>query len=256
MEQDRAVQLLGVPQQAGEVVHIVPVHRAQVSKAHVLEHTAMEDGVFHRLLRPVGEAVQPPPRGGGPGDLPVYLFKLEVLGLQPLLGQVPGHAPHVLGDGHPVVVEDHHQLLPALARIGKALIGQPARHGPVPQHGENAVIFPVHRPGPGHPQGHRHRVGGVARDERVRPVLPGLGEAGQPPQLPQGVHPPPPLGEDFVGVALVAHIEHQPVRLQVEHPVDGHRGLHHPQAGGQMAPGFGNAVHNPLPELIAQHPGL
>ena len=41
VEQHRAVQLFGIPQQAGEVVHVMAVHRAQVSKAHILKHAAM-----------------------------------------------------------------------------------------------------------------------------------------------------------------------------------------------------------------------
>ena len=92
----------------------------------------------------------------------------------------------------------------------------------------------------------------MAGDESVRPVLPGLGEAGQPPQLAQRVHLASPAGQNLVGIALVAHVEHQPIGLQIEHPVDGHRGLHNAQAGRQMAPGFGHARDDLLPQLVAQ----
>ena len=87
-------------------------------------------------------------------------------------------------------------------------------------------------------------------------MLPGFWKTGQPTQLAQAVHLSITLGEDLVGVTLVAHIKYQPVRIQIKYPMDGHRGLHHPQAGGQMAACPGDAVHDPLPQTVTQHSGL
>ena len=53
-------------------------------------------------------------------------------------------------------------------------------------------------------------------------------------------------------IALVAHVEHQPVPAGIEYPVDGHRQLHRTQIGGQMAAGFGNILHKEAPDLPAQ----
>ena len=163
-----------------------------------------------------------------------------------------GHAAHVGGDGHAVVVEDDQQLLSAAAGGGQALIGQPAGEGAVSDEGQHLIVRPRHLPGPGHAQGHRHRVGGVSGDEGVVDALPRLGEAGDPAELPQGGHLLPAAGEDLVDVALVAHVEHQPVRPGVEHPVNGHRQLHRAQIGGQVAPGPGHAGHQLPAQLGAQ----
>ena len=94
------------------------VHRAKIGEAHILEHTAMEHCVFDRLLGLVGDAVQPAARRGCASHPPVHLFELQILRFQALLGQMTGHAAYIFGNGHPVVIEDHHQLFPALPRVG------------------------------------------------------------------------------------------------------------------------------------------
>ena len=53
-------------------------------------------------------------------------------------------------------------------------------------------------------------------------------------------------------VALVAHVEHQPVPGRIKHPVDGHCQLHCPQVGGQVPAGLGHMLHQELPQLPAQ----
>ena len=93
-------------------------------------------------------------------------------------------------------------------------------------------------------------------DKRVVYALPGLGEAGQAPELPQGIEQLPPPGQGLVDIALVAHVEHQPIHGGVEHPVDGHGKLHHPQIGGQVAAGPGYLPHQEIPQLRTELPGL
>ena len=63
-------------------------------------------------------------------------------------------------------------------------------------------------------------------------------------------------GQGLVDIALVAHVEHQPVHGGVEHPVDGHGKLHHPQIGGQVAAGPGYLPHQEIPQLRTELPGL
>ena len=75
-------------------------------------------------------------------------------------------------------------------------------------------------------------------DKRIVYALPGLGEAGQAPELPQGIEQLP------------------PVHGGVEHPVDGHGKLHHPQIGGQVAAGPGYLPHQEIPQLRTELPGL
>ena len=96
--------------------------------------------------------------------------------------------------GNAVVIEDNQHPFTAVSGIGEALIGQTAGERAVADEGDDMVVLPQQGPGPGHAQGHRHRVGGVAGDEGVVDALPGLGEAGEAPEAPQGLHGPVPAG--------------------------------------------------------------
>ena len=92
----------------------------------------------------------------------------------------------------------------------------------------------------------------MARDKGVMHALIGLWEAGQASELAEGGKQFLPSGEGLVDIALVAHVEHQPVFFRVEHPVDGHRQLHRAQVGGQMPPGLGYVLHQKLPQLLTE----
>ena len=238
VEQDWTVDILGVLEQTGEPAHIVAVHRSQIGEAHLLEHTAREKGALDGCLELVGEPVDMPSAGQLPHQLPVALFKAQVLRLEPLAGQVLGHAAHVFRDGHAVVVEDHDEGLLAVPGVGEALIGQASRERAVADEGQDVVLLPHLRPGVGHAHRHRHGVGGMARDERVMDALRRLGKAGQPAKGAQGFHRLPASGQHLVDIALVPHIEEDAVPAGVKDPVDGHRDLHRTQVGPQMPSGL------------------
>ena len=53
-------------------------------------------------------------------------------------------------------------------------------------------------------------------------------------------------------IALVPHVEDQPVPPGVKDTVEGHGDLHRPQVGGQMASGPGDHVQQPGPQAGAQ----
>ena len=200
----------------------------------------------------MGHPVNGPAAGQHRHGLAVALFEAQILGLEALVGQVLGHASHIFGDGHAVVVEDDQQRLPAQSRVGEALISQTAGERAVADEGGDMVVLPQQGPGPGHAQGHRHRVGGVAGDEGVVDALLGLGEAGEAAEGAQRAHGPSPPSEDLVDVALVAHVEDQPVPAGVEDPVEGHGELHHAQVGGQVAAGPGHHIHHTGAQAGAQ----
>ena len=92
----------------------------------------------------------------------------------------------------------------------------------------------------------------MARDEGVVDTLPGLWEAGESVQLPEGGKKLLPASERLVDVALVAYVEDQAVPLRVEAAVDGHGELHGPQVGGQVPAGPGHILQQELPQLPAE----
>ena len=141
MEQHRALQVPGVGEKAGEPFYVMAVHGTKIGKAHILKHTAGQQGLFDGRLDLVGHPVDPSAQGGGPHHLPVAPLEAEILGLEPLPGQMVGHAAHALSDGHPVVVENDDKGLLAVPCVRQTLIGQAAGEGPVTNQGQYTVIF-------------------------------------------------------------------------------------------------------------------
>ena len=68
----------------------------------------------------------------------------------------------------------------------------------------------------------------MTRHKGVVLALIGLGKARQSAKLPQRAEQLPPPGQRLVDIALVSHVEHQPVTGGVEHPMNGHGQLHRP----------------------------
>ena len=150
-----------------------------------------------------------------------------------------GYAPHVVSDGHFVVIQDDNQRFMAGSGIVQPLIGQAASGCPVPNEGKDAVMFLLQGPGPGHAQGNGHRIGGMSCHKSVCYALRRLGETGNAAKTPQRRKLISAVGENFMNIGLVAHIKDQTVHLGIKDSLQGHGQLHHTQVGGQMAAGLG-----------------
>ena len=79
-----------------------------------------------------------------------------------------------------------------------------------------------------------------------------LGKTGQPAELAQGVHSAAPSGEDFVRVALVAHVPHQMVARGVVHVMQGDGQFHRAEVAGEMAAGFAHRFEQEGAQLGAK----
>ena len=141
------------------------------------------------------------------------------------------HAPYIGVNGHAVVVEDHNQGLPRRAPgVVESLIGQAAGHGSVADQGPPRSSPPRTASWPGPCPGPQRRSWRRGPPQtRHGCSHPGLGKRARPSNWRRGGEELPPPGEGLVDIALVAHVEHQPVPGGVVDPVDGHRQLHRPQ---------------------------
>ena len=83
-------------------------------------------------------------------------------------------------------------------------------------------------------------------------ALTALGEAAETAVLPQGVKPVLAPGEQLVGVGLMPHIPDDLVPGAVKDIVEGDGQIHHSQAGGQVASGFGHGGDDLLPDFLGQ----
>ena len=150
VEQHRLVQLPGIAQGAGQAGQVVAVHRPHIVKAHVLEHAAGQQALLQGLLYLVCKAIYLAAYFPGVHHTAIVPLKGEVLGLQPLPGQMVGHRPHVCGDGHAVVVQNDQQLLAAGPGVGQPLIGQTAGEGAVANEGHDLIVLPQSLARPDH----------------------------------------------------------------------------------------------------------
>ncbi len=88
--------------------------------------------------------------------------------------------------------------------------------------------------------------------ERIIFAFRTLGETGKPAALTQGADAVAPAGQNLVRIALVAHVEHQPVIRRVEHIVDRRRQLDNAKARPQMPARHRNRVDHFRPQFIGE----
>ena len=135
------------------------------------------------------------------------------------------HRADIAVDRHAVVVQDHDERLTGRTRVVESLVGKAAGERAVADQRQHGIVPMLQRPRPRHAERDRDGVGGMSRDESVMPALARLGKAREPAVLAQGRKLLAPASQNFMGVALMPHVEHQPVSRRVEHAVDGHRQL-------------------------------
>ena len=140
VEQHRALQILSIAQQPGQALHIMSINWPQVSKAHVFKQTTGEQSLFDCGLYFMGHIVNVPAQRQDAHYLAVSLLKVQILGLQPLTGQMVRHTTYTLCDGHTVVVQDDDQRFPTVACIGQAFIGQTAGQRAVTDQCQHMII--------------------------------------------------------------------------------------------------------------------
>ena len=245
-------QISGLHQLPGQFFHVMSVHRAEVLIAHIVEHIGADQALFQALLEMVDAVINGAAhtrrfRGRTPG-----LFELVVTGPLADIGEVLRHRAYVWHNGHPVVVENDDQRLPAGARVIQALIGQAARQSTVAHQRDHIVVFPPQCPGPGHSQGNGNRVGRVAGNEGVMHTLAGLWEPGEAVQLTKRRKTVGAAGQKLMHIGLVSYVKNQSVFGCIKNTVDGDRELHDAQIGRQMAAGRGDLLHQEAANIIAE----
>ena len=253
MHDDRRMELPGPAENVAELIQIVPVHRAQILKAHVFKKTAGPDGLFQVRFQVVDMIVHP---GEMAHHAVIILFEPVISGPDADMGKMAGDAAHIPPDGHAVVVEDDDQRFAGGAGVVQALIGQAAGQGAVADDGQHLVILLFQRARPGHAQGDGNGIGCVARDECIVDAFVGLRKAGKAAEGPQGGKQRGAPRQGLVYITLVPHVENQPVHGCVEHAVDGHGQLHRAEVRREMAAGFGYGIHQKSPQLRAKLPAL
>ncbi len=142
------------------------------------------------------------------------------------------------------------------ARVVHRLVRHPRAHRPVADHRDDVVALPPQVPRHRHSQSRRDRGRAVRRPKRVVDALRPPRETRQPPALPQRPHPLPPPRQNLVRIGLVTHIPHHTVARRVEHVMQRHRQLHHPQTRPQMTPRHRHRIDQLLPQFRRNRPKI
>ena len=251
MQQDRPLLLAEVLERVDEHRDAVAVHRAEVVEPQLGEDVAA-DGRLQELARPGERLLHGRTHHGDPvEDPPDVLRQLLVEGGHPDPVQVVRQRPHRGRDGHCVVVEDDEEVLLQGPRVIERLQRLPAGQRPVAHDRHHPALRPRDLIAAGDAQRGRERRPRVARGERVEGALVPVGEAGQPPELPEGREPVTSAGQQLVRVALVADVEDQAVLIEVEEVVEGDGQLDNADV---RAPVAAVGLDDPL-DLLAHLPG-
>ena len=222
------------------------IGEAHLFKKGVLEHEPL-DAVLE-ALQILGHAAAHRARFQSPDHEPLQAV-VAAAGTE--AGQAPAHGAHVPGDGHLVVVEDHHQGELAVAPVVQGFVGKAAGQGPVADDGGHMTSLMQQILCPHHAQSRRDGGAGVAGVESVVGALLPLGEARDAPLLAQVRKGVPPPGQYLMGIGLMAHVEDEPILLVRIHPMQGDDQVHRPQTGRQVTAVFRHAVHHIAPYLFS-----
>ena len=135
-------------------------------------------------------------------------------------------AAHVVADGLVVVVDDDDEIAFQLPGVVEGFEGQAAGHGSVADHADHRVVLSGQRSGLRKAEAGGDRGGAVARVEYVAAAFGALGEAAHAAVAAQRIETVLPAGQEFMRIALMAHIKDQFVVRGVEHDMQRHGQFH------------------------------
>ena len=159
MKHDRAGKLLRPAQHSGQLFHVMPVHRTEVSKPHVLKHCGIrQQRLFQVCLEMMVEIVYRTPQRAALEYIAVGFFKFIIGGLCTQKAKVLAHRADVAADRHPVVVQDDDQRLAGGACVVQPLVGKPAGKRPIADQRKHGIVFVQQRARPRHAERHGNRV--------------------------------------------------------------------------------------------------
>ncbi len=253
VDQDGAAVVVvpDVLQHRDQMVEIVPVERAQVIKAQLLEERRAARGQDAGiLLRPLRRLLDAPREVGA--ELLGHVAEAAIGVRGDDAREIGAHRPRGRGDRHVVVVEDDDQPAAGRGRVVHGLVRHAGTHRPVADDADDVAPRALEPRRRRHAEPGRDRGRAVRRAERVVDALRPPREAREPPGLPERPDAPPPAGQDLVRVGLVPDIPDQPVIGRLEHAVQRHRQLHHPQPRPEMPPRHRDRIDHLRTKLVRQ----
>jgi hypothetical protein len=236
VEQDGAVERARALQVLDEQRDVVPVDRADVRHAELLEDVPGDDRVAHDLPDLLERAVD---ARADHGDRRDQALDLLVRALdEPVVAdarQVPRERADRAADRPLVVVQDDEEALAAGRGVVQRLEGDPRAERRVADERDDLRRVLLVRARERQPERERDRRARVSRVEQVVVGLPRVREAAQAVRLPQRAEAIAAAGQQLVRVGLVADVEDQPIPPEVEDVVERGRDLDRPEVRAEVA---------------------
>ena len=225
------------------------IHRADVLKAHILEHSGVVHGAAHQRFC----AHQRLFHRRTDQRHTVQKTAHIILGIiicrgRAQMGQIPRQRTYIFGDGHLVIVQDHKQIVQP-ADVVHALVHHAAGKGTI-------ANYCHHKPGltldlfcPSHANGKRKRCIAMSGNKGIVCAFVRVREAGNTIQLPQMIKLLPASGKQLVSVALMPYVKYDLILGCFQHTVQCHGQLYSAKIRGQMPTGLGDIFQHKMPDL-------
>ena len=238
VDDDGAVERLGIVEGRFDLADVVAVERAEVVDAEGLEERRrfehLADGGLGGADAPLGELADP---GQVLGQFLEALLAAHVGGVRPDPDEALGEPADGRGVGTAIVVEEDRDAEAAVPEVVESLEGHAAGHAAVADDGDDPATAAAGGLGGGQPVRVREHGRGV---RVLNPVMGRLGAGGIPRQaagLSQRVEVGEAAGQHLVDVGLVAGVPEDDVVGAVEGAVQGDRQLDGAEVGAQVSAG-------------------
>ncbi len=249
VEELRALELAHVLQGAYQRRQVVPVDRADVVPAQLLEQGARHQ---HALGVFFGLACQLPGRRNLGQDLLAALAHVRVGATGQDLGQVVGQSADIARDRHVVVVQHDQHVGFDFRGVVERFKGHARGQRAVADHGNGAAIQALQPGSDGHAQAGADRGAGMADAKGVVGAFTATREGGQTVLLAQAGHLFAAAGENLVRVGLMANVPQQAVVRRVIDVVQGDGQFDDAQPRAEMPAGLADTPEQKCPQLIGQ----
>ena len=231
---------------------VVAVDEAEIMEPHVLEDRGVVHGPAHHFFAVLQGSLDGCADERHPAQEAVdILLRREITGRGAQMAQIPCQCADIVGDGHLVVIENDHQIV-QLADVVHSLVDHAAGKGTIADDGHHMARLALELFGPCDADGDREGGVAVPGDKSIVNALIRVWETRKAVQLPQGAEALIPSGQQFVGVALMAHIENERIPGGLKDAMERDRQLDCAEVGSKMSARFGYTVQQKLTNFPAE----
>ena len=248
MQQYRLTQIARPTQHPLHLRLIMPVHRPDIIKAHIIKDIIGQNGLLHVFFEMVQNIIK---RFDAPDRIAIGLLEAEIRRRNTLLGEQRRNTADIFMDGHAVVIQNNHKRLPALSGVRQSFICKTARQSTVTDQGNDIVVLFADGTRSRHAQCRRNRSRSMSRSKGIMNALSGLREARHSAILTQRREIIFPSGQKLMDIALMPDVEQKAILSGIVNAVDRDCQFNRAEIGSKMPARFGHIFDQKRADLVA-----